>query len=70
MINKNEFLIANDSYTKKDFYQLYPEALDLIEKYTTRYNPKSANESDPGVMLIKYAAVIADKLIIVLIKLY
>lgn len=61
MITNSELQIANESYTKKDFYQLYPEILDLVTKITARWNPDSSNESDPGVVLLKLLAFIADK---------
>jgi len=61
MITNKELLIQNESYTKKDFYQIYPEILDLVKKITNRWDPSSSNESDPGVVLLKLLAFIADK---------
>ena len=61
MITEKELNIANTSYTKKDFYQIYPEILDLVTKITERWNPETSNESDPGVVLLKLLAFIADK---------
>lgn len=61
MINEKELLIANTSYTKKDFYQIYPEILDIVQKITERWDPAASNESDPGVVLLKLLAFIADK---------
>lgn len=62
MITEKEFAISNDSYTKKDFYQIYPEILDLVTKITARWNPDSSNESDPGIVLLKVLSFIGDKL--------
>lgn len=61
MITTNEINIANNSYLKKDFYQIYPEILDIVSKITERWDPASSNESDPGVVLLKLLAFIADK---------
>ena len=61
MITEHEFNIANDSYVKKDFYQIYPEILSLVTKITEKWDPESSNESDPGVVLLKLLAFIADK---------
>ena len=62
MITENELRISNESYTHKDFYQIYPEILDLVNKITERWDPASSNESDPGVVLLKLLAFIGDKL--------
>ena len=61
MITDNELRISSESYTHKDFYQIYPEILDLVNKITERWDPSSSNESDPGVVLLKLLAFIADK---------
>lgn len=61
MITDSELRISNESYTRKDFYQIYPEILDLVNKITERWDPTSSNESDPGVVLLKLLAFIADK---------
>lgn len=61
MITTTDLNIANNSYTKKDFYQVYPEILELVGKITERWDPASSNESDPGVVLLKVLAFIADK---------
>lgn len=61
MITNNELNISNNSYTKKDFYQIYPEILDLVTKITKRWDPESSNESDPGIVLLKLLAFVADK---------
>lgn len=62
MITNNELNIANNSYTKKDFYQIYPEILDQIKAITSRWDPESTNESDPGIVLVKLLAFVADKI--------
>lgn len=61
MITNKDLMIQNESYTKKDFYQIYPEILDLVKQITNRWDPSSSNESDPGVVLLKLLAFIADK---------
>lgn len=58
----NNNLISNLSYTSKDFNTIYPEMLDLVKKITYRWDPSISNESDPGVILLKLNAIIADKL--------
>lgn len=61
MITENELRIANESYTHKDFYQIYPEILDIAQQISRLWDPASSNESDPGVVLLKLLAFIADK---------
>jgi hypothetical protein len=53
--------LNNQSYINKDFQTIYPELLDLIKKLTYKWDPTISNESDPGVLLIKLNAIIADK---------
>ena len=55
-------LISNLSYTEKDFQVIYPALLDLVKKLTSKWDPSASNESDPGVLLLKLNAIIADKL--------
>lgn len=62
MITKEELQINNKSYTNKDFMTIYPEELDLTKKLTNRWNPETSNESDPGVVILKLAGFLADKL--------
>ena len=62
MITNNDFKIENTSYTNKDFGTIYPELLDLIQKLTNRWDPSQANESDPGIVLVKLMAFLGDKL--------
>ena len=57
----NSTLISNMSYTSKDFNNIYPELLDLVKKITYKWDPSISNESDPGVILLKLNAIIADK---------
>ena len=56
-----ESIISNSSYTNKDFQSIYPAMLDLVKKITYRWDPSISNESDPGVILLKLNALIADK---------
>lgn len=48
------------SYTNKDFGSIYPEMLDLAKELTNKWDPSQSNESDPGVVLIKEGAFVAD----------
>ena len=57
----NESIIQNTSYTNKDFNSIYVELLDLVKKLTYKWDPSISNESDPGVILLKLNALIADK---------
>ena len=57
----NEDFISNTSYTNKDFASIYPELLDLVKKLSNKWDPSLSNESDPGVLLLKLNALIADK---------
>lgn len=49
------------SYTNKDFESIYAELLDLAKQISLRWDPSLSNESDPGVILLKLNAIIADK---------
>ena len=53
--------LSNLSYTNKDFNAIFVEQLDLIKKLTYKWDPSISNESDPGVILLKVNAIIADK---------
>jgi len=53
--------LSNLSYTNKDFAQIYPELLDLVSKISYKWDPSQSDESDPGVVLLKLAALMADK---------
>lgn len=61
MLSTNQKTIASTSYTNKDFESIYSELLDLVKVLTYRWDPSISNESDPGVILLKLNAVIADK---------
>ena len=62
MINDNELRISNTSYTNKDFPVIYREILGYATKLSAKWKPESSNESDPGIVLLKVLAGIADKL--------
>ena len=53
--------LSNLSYVNKDFEAVYVELLDLVKQLTYRWDPTISNESDPGVILLKLNALIADK---------
>ena len=53
--------LSSMSYIDKDFRDIYPELLDLVKKLTYKWDPSISNESDPGVILLKLNAIIADK---------
>ena len=61
MITDKEFNISNKNYVKKDFPIVYEELLDLCTRLSNRWNPDSSDESDPGIVLLKLLAFIADK---------
>ena len=61
MATEQENIISNMSYTNKDFGSIYPELLDAARKLAARWDPSISNESDPGVVLVKLNAIIADK---------
>lgn len=60
MINTNNPLTSL-SYTNKDFESIYPELLETVKKLSYKWDPTISNESDPGVVLLKLNALIADK---------
>lgn len=62
MITNNELETIKLSPTKKDFYQIWNELLDLADKLSFRWSPSSTNEADPGVVLLKVLTAAADKL--------
>lgn len=62
MITKKEIEAIKLSPTKKDFYQIWMELLDTAGKISDRWDPKATNESDPGIVLLKVATALADKL--------
>lgn len=62
MITKQEINALELSPTKKDFVQIWNELLEVASKLAARWDPTSTNESDPGIVLLKAVAGIADKL--------
>ena len=62
MITNEEFRISNESYTNKDFISIYPELLNLLKKYSPKWDPSLSNESDPGNVILKAIAFLADKI--------
>ena len=61
MINNNDVQLSKMSFTDKDFASIYPDLLDLARTLTNEWNPgRGTNESDPGVVLLKEGAFIAD----------
>lgn len=60
MITKEEIELSKKSYTDRDFASIYPDLLDLAKQLTNSWDPSSSNESDPGVVLLKEGAFIAD----------
>ena len=62
MITTKELNEVSLSPTKKDYYQIWNELLELASKISTRWSPDSTNESDPGIVLLKSLVAIADKL--------
>lgn len=61
MITNTDLEIYNKSYTAQDFQSIYPQLLDLVKTLTNRWDPSESNESDPGTVLLKLAAFVADK---------
>ena len=61
-MTEKENQISNTSYINKDFQTIYPELLEKAKELSYKWNPTESNESDPGVVLIKENAIIADKL--------
>lgn len=53
--------LSNLSYTNKDFNSIYSELLEYAGKLSYKWDPITSDESDPGVVLLKLAAIIADK---------
>lgn len=57
IVNNNQGI----SYTNLDFSSIYTEVLDLIKNLTYKWDPSISDESDPGVILTKLSALLADK---------
>lgn len=62
MINDKELNLTQISPTKRDFYQVWTELLDVSKKLSDRWDPTSTNESDPGIVLLKVLTACTDKL--------
>lgn len=62
MITNKEINEVSLSPTKKDYYQIWNEIIELATKISSRWSPDSTNESDPGIVLLKSLVAIADKL--------
>ena len=62
MITNKDIQIENISYTNKDFGQIYPELVSQTKSLTDKWDPENTNESDPGIVLLKIAAFLGDKL--------
>lgn len=62
MLTKNEISALTLSPTKKDFVQIWNELLEVAGKLSERWDPTSTNESDPGIVILKALAGIADRL--------
>lgn len=62
MINQEELNISNKSYVNKDFQKLYPEILELAKQLSSKWDPSTSNESDPGVVLLKLLGFTGDKI--------
>lgn len=58
IVNKNQDI----SYTNLDFSAIYTEIVDLAKQLSYRWDPSISDESDPGVVLLKLSALIADKM--------
>ena len=61
-MNEQELNMSKLSYVNRDFASIYPDLLDLVKEITKRWDPSASNESDPGVVLLKAAAFVADHL--------
>ena len=62
MITNTELAAVKLSPTKKDYYQIWNELMDIAGKISERWDPSSTNESDPGIVLLKVLTAVADKL--------
>ena len=57
----NSTELSNLSYTNKDFNSIYSELLEYAKRLSPKWDPTASTESDPGVVLLKLAAIIGDK---------
>ncbi len=62
MITNKELEAVKLSPTKKDFYQMWNELMDLASKISYRWSPADTNESDPGIVLLKAVVALAEML--------
>lgn len=62
MITNKELDEVELSPTKKDYYQIWNELMELASKISERWSPASTNESDPGIVLLKCLTACADML--------
>ena len=58
---QRELEISNKSYTNKDFAAIYEELLTIAETFSDRISPSTAVETDPFIVVLKLAAIVADK---------
>lgn len=49
------------NYSQQDFIDTYEDLLAIITSSTTKWNPKTTNESDPGLIIVKLLALLEDK---------
>ena len=61
-MNKDVKDFSKYSYVSEDFASIYPDLLDLATTLTNKWHPANSNESDPGVVLLKEGAFMADHL--------
>ena len=61
-ISERDIRLSGKSYTNKDFGSIYRESVETVQGLTNRWNPRTSNESDPGVVLLKDSSFKADKL--------
>ena len=62
MITKQEINAVELSPTKRDFYQMWNELMDVAHGISPIWTPWATNEADPGIVLLKFLVGIADKL--------
>ena len=53
MLTNKELNEATLSPTKKDYYQIWNELMELADKLSERWSPASTNESDPVLYYLK-----------------
>ena len=63
MITAQEIELSNNkAYINKDFTKVYEEILEIANKLSAKWQPSASNESDPGLVLLKLLAFVADKI--------